>query len=252
MNAHCDRAAWLLGPKHACQGQPAVVQPTRRIVLLGAPGVGKGTQSALIAATYGACPLSTGDIFRAARASEATDLTPPMREAIDHMHRGELVPDNTVLRLVRERMRCLTCSGGFILDGFPRTVPQAAALDVLMAEHQVFIELALSYELPETELIARISGRRICPACTSIYHEQMRPAKRTGICDRCGTGLVQREDDKPAAAQLRQRAYQAATAPLLTYYANRDVLVHIDASGSPEVVFSRTQAAITRKLGLGS
>lgn len=247
MNLQRDRSAWLQGPGYVCQVQPNATAQGRHIVLLGAPGVGKGTQAALLSAAYGACHLSTGDIFRAARSCSGEALSPTMHVAIERMNRGELVSDDTVLRLVRERMGCLTCRGGFLLDGFPRTVPQAAALDVLLAEHNVFIEAAISYELPEADLIARIGGRRMCPACKAIYHERLQPPVEPGLCNHCGTALVQREDDQPAAVHVRQQAYLTATAPLLAYYGNRDVLAHIDASGSPEEIFERTVQALAKR-----
>jgi len=247
MNLQRDRSAWLQGPEHVCQVQPNSTAQGRRIVLLGAPGVGKGTQAALLSAAYGACHLSTGDIFRAARTCEGEALSPAMQLAIARMHRGELVSDDTVLRIVRERMGCLTCRGGFLLDGFPRTVPQAAALDVLLGEHNVFIEAAVSYELPEADIIARIGGRRMCPACKAVYHEQLQPPRAPGLCNHCGTALVQREDDQPAAVHVRQQAYLGSTAPLLAYYGNRDVLVHIDASGPPEDIFERTVSALAQR-----
>lgn len=247
MNLQRDRSAWLQGPEHVCQVPPSRAAPGRRIVLLGAPGVGKGTQAALLSAAFGACHLSTGDIFRAARTCSGTALSPAMHTAVERMNRGELVSDETVLRIVRERMGCLTCRGGFLLDGFPRTVPQAAALDVLMAEHNVFIDAAISYELPEAEIIARIGGRRTCPVCKAVYHEQLQPPAQASLCNHCGTALVLRDDDRPEAVHVRQEAYLTSTAPLLTYYSNRDVLVHIDASGTPEEVFSRTLQALAAK-----
>lgn len=247
MNLQRDRSAWLHGPGTVCQVQPALSAQCRRIVLLGAPGVGKGTQGTLLSAAFGACHLSTGDIFRAARHCSGIELSPAMHTAIERMHRGELVSDETVLRLIRERMGCLTCRGGFLLDGFPRTVPQAAALDVLIAEHGMFIDLALSYELPEEAIIARIGGRRTCPVCKSVYHAQLHPPRSPGLCDSCGAPLVQREDDLPGAVHVRQQAYLTSTAPLLAYYGNRDVLVHIEATGTPSDVFNRTLEAIAKR-----
>jgi adenylate kinase len=244
MNLQRDRSAWLYGPDAVCQVQPVHPTQARRFILIGAPGVGKGTQASLLAATFGGCHLSTGDIFRTARQSGREALSPAMHDAVQRMNRGELVSDELVLQIVRERIACLACRGGFLLDGFPRTVSQAAALDVLLGYEGVTLEGVISYELPEPEIIARISGRRTCPVCKAVYHLTAQPPRIGGVCDTCGSDLVQREDDQPAAIQVRQQAYQASTAPLLSYYAKQGLLVHIDASGTPEEVFTRTMQAL--------
>ncbi|HLP24381.1 MAG TPA: nucleoside monophosphate kinase [Acidobacteriota bacterium] len=244
MNLQRDRSAWLHGPEQRCQQPlPHVAQP-RRIILLGAPGVGKGTQAALLSAALGPCHLSTGDIFRLARSTSPSELTPAMRVAIDRMKRGELVSDETVIQIVRERLGCLACRGGFLLDGFPRTVPQAAVLDVLLKNENLQIDAVVSYELPEAELIARIGGRRTCPVCKAVFHTQLRAPKREGVCDTCGTALVQREDDSPEAVHIRQAAYVESTAPLLAYYSAQRLLVRVPATGAPEEVFGRTLIAL--------
>lgn len=244
MNLQRDRSAWLHGPEAVCQVQPVHPPQARRFILLGAPGVGKGTQAALLAATFGGCHLSTGDIFRAARHSGRDAQSPAMHDAVERMHRGELVPDDVVLRIVRERIACLACRGGFLLDGFPRTVSQAAALDVLLGYEGVALEGVISYELPEPEIIARIGGRRTCPVCKSVYHLTTHPPHADGICDTCGSDLVQREDDQPGAIQVRQQAYQTSTAPLLAYYSQQGLLVRIAAHGTPEEIFTRTLQAL--------
>ncbi|MBI2511502.1 MAG: nucleoside monophosphate kinase [Opitutae bacterium] len=249
MNLQRDRSAWLHGPEHRCQQPPPHVTQPRRIVLLGAPGVGKGTQAALLSAALGACHLSTGDIFRLARATSPRDLTPAMHVAIERMGRGELVSDETVLLIVRERLSCLTCRGGFLLDGFPRTVPQAAALDVLLQHAGVGIDAIISYELPEPEIIARIGGRRTCPLCKAVFHTQLRAPRRAGYCDTCGTELVLRDDDQPGAVHVRQNAYLESTAPLLAYYSNQGLLVHVSATGTPEEVFARSSLALATFFG---
>lgn len=247
MNLQHDRSAWLHGPEHACQTIPPHVEPARRLLLLGAPGVGKGTQASLLSAALGACHLSTGDIFRLARTAHHDHLTPAMRTAVERMSRGELVSDETVLQLVRERMTCLRCRGGFILDGFPRTVPQAAALQVLLNAERVTVDAVVSYELSEPELVTRIGGRRTCPVCKAVYHAELRPPKSEGQCDICGTTLVLREDDRPAAVHVRQQAYLQATAPLLDFYYELGQLVHVSAAGTPEEVFARTSHALAER-----
>jgi len=247
MNLQHDRTAWLHGPGSVCQKPPATPARCQRLILLGAPGIGKGTQAALLSAAFGACHLSTGDIFRAARHCGAPELSPAMHDAVERMHRGELVSDETVLQIVRERSRCLTCRGGFLLDGFPRTVPQAAALTVLLEQEQVKIDAAISYELDETEIVARIGGRRTCPVCKAVYHLVAHPPRIGGVCDACGGDLVQREDDRPEAIHVRQQAYLTSTTPLLGFYAEQGLLVHVPAHGTPEEVFSRTLAALAAR-----
>lgn len=249
MNLQRDRSAWLHGPEHRCQQPPAHVAQPRRIILLGAPGVGKGTQAALLSSAIGGCHLSTGDIFRLARATSPSELTPAMHVAVERMRRGELVSDETVLQMVRERLSCLACRGGFLLDGFPRTVPQAAALDVLLDHEGLRVDAVISYDLSEPEIIARIGGRRTCPLCKADFHAQLRPPKRSDYSDTCGTELVLREDDQPSAVHVRQNAYVESTALLLAYYRAQWLLVHISASGTPEEVFARTLFALAAHFG---
>jgi adenylate kinase len=250
MNLQRDRSAWLHGPENRCQQPPPHVVQPRRIILLGAPGVGKGTQASLLSSALGACHLSTGDIFRLARATSPRGLSPGMHVAVERMTRGELVSDETVLQIVRERLGCLTCRGGFLLDGFPRTVPQAAALDVLLEREGVRIDAAVSYDLSEPELIARIGGRRTCPVCKAVFHAQLRPPLRAEHCDICHTQLVIREDDQPGAVHVRQQAYLGLTAPLLSSYSEQGLLLHVPATGTPEEVFSRTTTALAAHYGL--
>ena len=165
METKCDRAAWLKGPAFQCSSELAPVARPYRLVLLGAPGVGKGTQAELLCARLGACQLSTGDVFRAAKSLTEAERSPAMNAALEYMKRGDLVPDTTVLELVRERLACLRCGNGFLLDGFPRTVAQAEALQTILAGEKIKLDAVLNYELPIDEVVARISGRRTCPKC---------------------------------------------------------------------------------------
>jgi adenylate kinase len=215
-----------------------------RLVLLGAPGVGKGTQAELLCANLGACHLSTGDIFRAAKALDPSERTPALTAALEHMRRGELVPDETVLALVTERVSCLRCEGGFLLDGFPRTVAQAEALETLLAREKLKLDAVLSYELPLEQIVSRLSGRRTCPGCKSVFHIEARPPKVAGICDHCGGKLYQREDDRPESIRVRMEAYERSTAPLADFYRRRHPLLSISAEGSPEDIFKRTMDAL--------
>lgn len=239
-----DRAAWLQGGAACCT--PPLRQPTGpawRILLLGAPGVGKGTQAELLSARLGACHLSTGDIFRAAKGLDEAALSPAMRDAVGHMKRGELVPDETVLGLVRERLRCLKCAGGFLLDGFPRTLAQAEALEKVMEDEHVRLYAVFNYDLPVEQILARVLGRLTCAQCQTVYHTTTRPPKNAGHCDKCGGKLFLREDDQPGAAKVRMHAYLKPTQPLIEFYRQRSLLVNIDASGTPDEICRRTCAA---------
>jgi adenylate kinase len=216
----------------------------RRLVLLGAPGVGKGTQAELLCANLGACHLSTGDIFRAAKALDPGDRTPALTAALDYMRRGDLVPDETVLAMVAERLSCLRCEGGFLLDGFPRTVAQAEALELLLAGEKLRLDAVLSYDLPLDQIVARLTGRRTSPDCKAVFHVETRPPKIAGVCDHCGGTLCQREDDRPESIRVRMEAYERSTAPLANFYRRRNLLVSIPADGSPEQIFKRTLDAL--------
>jgi adenylate kinase len=215
-----------------------------RLILLGAPGVGKGTQAELLCAGLQICHLSTGDVFRAAKGQCGDAQTDAMKEALAYMKSGALVPDSTVLNLVRERKACLRCQGGFLLDGFPRTVPQAEALDKLLAEEDLRVDAVLNYALPLEVIVNRLSGRRTCQSCKAVFHVTSRPPKVPDVCDHCGGVLVQREDDLPEAVAQRMVAYEKSTKPLADYYLNHGLLRTISAAGTPEQIFERTLAIL--------
>lgn len=239
-----DRTAWLKGGEAQCATLPSSQEHPRRLVLLGAPGVGKGTQAELLSERLGACHLSTGDIFRSAKTLDACERTPTMSRALEYMLRGELVPDEIVLGLVSERSGCLRCRGGFLLDGFPRTVAQAEALETILARENVSLGAVLSYELPLEKIIARLSGRRTCSICKAVFHVETRPPKMQGICDRCGAALYQREDDRPESVRVRMDAYHKSTAPLADFYRRKGLLLAIPAEGAPEQICERTLAVL--------
>jgi adenylate kinase len=210
------------------------------LVLLGAPGVGKGTQAELLTERLGACHLSTGDVFRAASKRTDCEQSPAMKASLDYMRRGELVPDSTVWEMVRERSGCLLHCGGFILDGFPRTLAQAESLKGLMENDRLSLSAVVNYELPVEEIVRRLSGRRTCEQCKSVFHVSERPPKVNGFCDRCGGRLYQREDDRPESITVRLQAYERSTAPLVQFYKNLDLLTPIVAKGSPTEILERT------------
>jgi adenylate kinase len=239
-----NRAAWLKGGDAQCQTQPAEPEHPQRLVLLGAPGVGKGTQAELLAERLGACHLSTGDVFRSAKYSDACERTSTMSRALEYMVRGELVPDEIVLGLVKERAGCLRCRGGFLLDGFPRTFAQAEALEEVLRDQGVTLQAVVSYDLPLDKIVARLGGRRTCSVCKAVFHVDNRPPKVQGLCDHCGAPLIQREDDRPESIQVRMEAYEKSTAPLIEFYRGRKLLVSIAAEGGPAAVFERTLKAL--------
>jgi adenylate kinase len=244
MSEKRDRAAWIKAGDAQCNLPPRLQQLPLRFVLLGAPGVGKGTQAELLCERLGTCHLSTGDIFRACRCLAPDERSPALEAALDHMHRGELVPDNTVLDLVRERTGCLRCRGGFLLDGFPRTVVQAEALSELLTKEKFTLTAALNYELPLAKVVARLSGRRMCPGCKAVFHVSARPPRVQGVCDHCGGSLYQRDDDRPEAVRTRMEVYEKSTRPLIDYYEQRGLLVTVEAEGTPNEIYGRTLTAL--------
>jgi len=247
VQANNDRAAWLQGPTAQCSQIPEAANPWR-LVLLGAPGVGKGTQADLLHQRLGACHLSTGDVFRAAATRSDCPPTRAMAAALGYMRRGELVPDTTVWELVRERSSCLHCRGGFVLDGFPRTLGQAESLRLLMENEKIPLSGVVNYELPLTEIVSRLSGRRTCEKCKAVSHVTHQPQKTEGICDRCGGRLFQREDDRPESITVRMEAYERSTAPLIEFYKNLGLLLPVAATGSPEDIYARTIEALETRV----
>lgn len=209
-------------------------------MLLGAPGVGKGTQAALLRERLGACHLSTGDIFRTAGSLPECAQTPAIQQALTYMRRGELVPDSTVLEMVRERRACLHCYAGFILDGFPRTLAQAESLKKLMEDEGLSLTAVINYELSAEEITRRLGGRRTCSKCKAVYHVTERPPKVAEHCDLCQASLFQREDDRPESIRVRLEAYRRSTAPLIDFYRRLDLLVSVEASGKAEEIHTRT------------
>lgn len=241
-NATHDHGPWLLGTNDTC-GHPIPTGESWRLILLGAPGVGKGTQADLLTRELRACHLSTGDVFRAAAKSQC-ELSPAMQAATEYMRKGELVPDATVWQMIRERVGCLKCAGGFILDGFPRTLAQAESLRTLLQYQGLPIDAVISYELPVPEIVARLSGRRTCKGCRTAFHVVDRPAKVDGVCDRCGGELFQREDDRPESIKVRLEAYEQSTAPLIDFYTKLGLLLRVDATGSPETICAKSLAGL--------
>ncbi|MFR9774669.1 adenylate kinase [Micromonospora sp. MS34] len=211
-----------------------------RLVLVGPPGAGKGTQAEFIAAHLSVPKISTGDIFRA----NVTQGTPLGVEAKRYMDAGKLVPDEVTINMVRGRLAEPDASEGFLLDGFPRTIPQAAALDKLLADLGTALDLVLELVVDDDEVIRRLSGRRTCRGCGKIWHVEFDATTREGVCDRCGAELFQRDDDKPETIAARLAVYAEETAPLVDYYGAQGKLVGIDATGPVEDVTVRAIDAL--------
>ena len=211
------------------------------IVLLGPPGAGKGTQAARIVEKYGVPHISTGDIFRA-NIKAGTELG---KRAQEYMNRGELVPDELVVEIATDRLAADDCKEGFLLDGFPRTVFQAEKLDEFLASKGRKIEHVLNIEVGRDDLMARLTGRRVCKSCGASFHVVNIPPKQEGICDNCGAELVQRADDNEETASNRIEVYNRETKPLIDYYEKAGNIVNIDGGKAAEDVF----AAIADRLG---
>ncbi|MBI3594611.1 MAG: adenylate kinase [Nitrospirae bacterium] len=201
-------------------------------ILLGPPGAGKGTQGQALASRYGIPKISTGDILR-----ESVALKTPLGlKAKSFMDRGALVPDEVVIGLVRERLKQPDCQKGFILDGFPRTIPQAESLDQTIADAGKSIDAVINFDLAEAEIVRRLSGRRSCPNCKAVFHITLNPPRQSGICDQCQNGLVQREDDKEDTVRNRYKEYLEKTSPLLQYYENSGLLHSLAGNGTIALV----------------
>ncbi len=205
------------------------------IVFLGPPGAGKGTQAKKIVEKYNIPQISTGDMFRE-HLSKGTELG---QKAKEYMDKGQLVPDEIVLGMVEERLKQPDCDKGFILDGFPRTVPQAEALDQLLEKMGKKIDYAIAIDVPDEELIKRLTGRRTCKNCGMMYHIMFKPPKEEGKCDKCGGELYQRADDNEETVRNRLRVYHEQTEPIIQFYEKKGVLYRIDGIGSIDEIFER-------------
>ncbi|MDY5806830.1 MAG: adenylate kinase [Lachnospira sp.] len=204
-----------------------------KIIMLGAPGAGKGTQAKKIAAQYSIPHISTGDIFRA-NIKNNTELG---QKAKTYMDKGELVPDSLVVDLIMDRFKEADCANGYVLDGFPRTIPQAEALDNALKANGEKVDFAINVEVPDENIINRMSGRRACVGCGATYHIKYNPTKVEGVCDACGEKLILRDDDKPETVKNRLSVYHEQTQPLIDYYNKAGVLAEVDGTKDMEDVF---------------
>jgi len=211
-----------------------------RLVFLGPPGSGKGTQASLLEERLGLCQISTGDILRQAVA----DGTPLGREAKACMDKGALVPDRVVIGIVRDKLASGDCEKGFVLDGFPRTPGQAEALDAIMHDFPASIDRVVAFQVDEEALVTRLSGRRTCEECQAMFHQTLSPPRAEGVCDRCGGRLVQRNDDREEVIRERLAVYEESTRPLLKFYADRGQLIRLPAGGPVEDVHAALKTAV--------
>ncbi|MCR5686491.1 MAG: adenylate kinase [Lachnospiraceae bacterium] len=211
-----------------------------KIIMLGAPGAGKGTQAEMIAEKYGIPHISTGDIFRA-NIKEGTKLG---MEAKQYMDKGQLVPDELTVRILLDRVSSEDCAKGYVLDGFPRTIPQAEVLDAEVAKLGDKIDLAIDVNVPDENIIHRMSGRRACSKCGATYHIEHVPPKKDGICDKCGAELILRDDDKPETVKKRLEVYHKQTQPLIDYYSRLNILRTVDGTRDVKEVFSDIEALL--------
>lgn len=214
-----------------------------RLVFLGAPGVGKGTQADRLSRRLRVPKITTGDLLREA-VSKRTDLGV---QAKSYMDQGQLVPDSIVIGMVRQKLRDSECNKGFLLDGFPRTVAQAEELDDILDKSGHPLDRVIHVVVPRQEIIRRLSGRRNCPACGSVYHEESAPPQRPALCDRCGEALVQRPDDRQETVESRLEVYDAQTSPLIEFYKSRGVLSDLDGAGPVEDVQRRLVALLPER-----
>lgn len=210
------------------------------LVLLGAPGAGKGTQAKILVEKYTIPQISTGDLLRAA----VTAGTSLGKEAKSYMDKGELVPDSVVLGMVEERLKQDDCKKGYILDGFPRNTKQAEALDKMLESLDMSLTAALSVDVPLEYLMKRLTGRRTCKACGQMYNVYFNAPKKEGVCDKCGGELFQRDDDKEETIKKRLEVYNAQTAPLIDYYGKKGILKSVEGTGSIDDIFKKVCGAL--------
>ena len=212
------------------------------LILLGPPGAGKGTQAKLLLAEFKVPQISTGDILREAVKNETAlgKVAGPLMKA------GKLVPDDIVVGVAEERLKQPDCAGGFVLDGFPRTIPQAEALEASLKRVSKQVDRVISLEVDDSVIVERMRGRRSCPACGAVFHVTANPPRAEGICNACNGKLVQRPDDTPETVQKRLTEYAKMTAPLKAFYAQRDLLAKVDGMGTTDAVFAKIRAALGR------
>ncbi len=214
-----------------------------KLIFLGSPGAGKGTQAAVLRERQDIAHISTGDILR----ENVKNSTPLGNKAREYMDSGKLVPDDLIIDMMEDRLARPDCAKGFILDGFPRTVPQAEALDLLLGRMGLELDGVILFEVPEELVVQRLTGRRICGQCGEIYNVRFKDTKVPGVCDRCGGVLQQRDDDKEEVVHRRLEVYEEQTAPLIDYYETKGNLVRVDASQDGDLVVKDIEKAVGKR-----
>lgn len=209
-------------------------------IFLGAPGTGKGTQAKRFVQSRGWPQLSTGDMFREAIKNE----TPVGKEAKHYLDNGELVPDEVTVGIVRDRVKRDDCQNGFILDGFPRTIAQAEALKILLTDMNRSLDSVVLFEVPDEQIVKRLSGRRVCQSCGAVFHVEFSPSKKEGVCDACGSQLIQRKDDQVDVIAKRLEVYKKQTSPLIDFYKKEGLLRIVDASKSADAVYEEVSKVL--------
>lgn len=214
-----------------------------RLIVLGAPGSGKGTIATELQNEYGIVHISTGDIFRANIKAQ----TPLGIEAKTYIDKGELVPDSVTIQMLKSRIGEKDCDTGFLLDGFPRTIPQAEALDVLLSEKDLCIDAVIRILVPDEKIMERVSGRRVCETCGASYNVSFRPTRHEGVCDTCGGSVIQREDDKPETVLTRLQTYREKTQPLIDFYERKNLILCADNQNDFREALDQIRDGLSRR-----
>ena len=248
VTAQTDRSGWIHGSEALCRGiAPGPRHQPCRLLLLGAPGAGKDSLAESLQDVLGICALTMADIFHAARSYPAEWHSPALRSALELAEKGANVPGELMLELIRERGGCVRCRGGFLLEGFPRTVAEAEGLDELMRAQRVTLDAVIDLVVQAQTVIDRLGSQRTCPICRAVYRPGTRPPRRPGWCNLCHAALIQRDEDRPEAIRARLEAYATDSAPLLDYYRRHGRLVAVPADGTAEETLSHTLNALSHR-----